>query len=61
VWEDRDSDVLKKVGFESALSSPVAFYHSGRAVWAVVHGDDFAFTGVDADLGFAVQELMKQY
>ena len=60
-WEDHYSGVLANVGFKRAMSSPVAFYHPGRDLWAVVHGDDFVFTGVDDDLDFVLQELVRHY
>ncbi len=60
-WEDRYSDVLKHVVFERAMSSPVVFYHSGRDFWAVVHGGDLAFTGMDGDQDCVMQELVKHY
>ncbi len=43
------------------MSSPVAFYHSGRDPLAVVGGDDFAFTELDGDLDLATHELVKHY
>ena len=51
-WEDHYSNVLMNMGFERAASSPVAFYHPSRVAWAVVHGDDFVFTGTGVDLDF---------
>ena len=57
-WEDHYSNVLMNMGFESAASCPVAFY---RVAWAVVHGDDFVFTGTDVDLDFILVELSSHY
>ncbi len=48
-------------GFKRAMSSPVAFHHPGRDLLAVVHGGDFVFTGVDAELDFVLQMHMKHY
>ena len=43
------------------MSSPVAFHHLGRDLLAVVHGDDFVFTGLDGDLDYVLRELKKHY
>ncbi len=40
---------------------PVAFHRPGRDISAAAHGDDFAFTGVDDELDFALQLLEKRY
>ncbi len=60
-WEDHYSKVLVGTGFQRALSSPVALCHPGRDLLAVVHGDDFAFLGADAEVDFALQVLRKHY
>lgn len=60
-WEDHYSKVLMDSGFQRAVTSPVAFYHPDREMWAVVHGGDFVFTGLDGDLNFALAVLQKHY
>jgi hypothetical protein len=60
-WEDHYSEVLCRAGHTRARSSPVAFYHSARDLWAVVHGDDFTFTGLDEDLDFILGVLTDNY
>ncbi len=44
-----------------SVSSPVAFYHPPREIWAVVHGDDFVVTGVDEELDFVLALLQEHY
>ena len=34
-----------KCGFERGLTCAVVFYHAGRDISCVVHGDDFTFEG----------------
>ena len=40
------------------LATRVSFYHEGKDVNLVVHGDDFTFTGEDASARW-VKELMS--
>ena len=37
------------------------FFHRGRDLWCVVHGDDFVFAGTDADLDYALETLKANY
>ncbi len=54
-WEDHYAKVLMDAGFKRATASPAALYPPGRDIWAVVHGDDFAFTGLEGELDFALK------
>jgi hypothetical protein len=38
-WENHYSSLLGKAGFRRGLASPVVFYHPGRDMSCVVHGD----------------------
>ena len=49
-WENHYAGKLVSVGFERGMSSPVSFYHPGRQISLVVHGDDFTFVGAPPDL-----------
>ena len=60
-WEDHYSKVLMRVGFRRSFASPVAFYHQEPDIVGVVHGDDFVFTGVDAELDFVLETLQECY
>ena len=60
-WEDHYAGVLTRAGFNRGRASPVSFYHPGRELWCVVHGDDFTFKGHDDDLDFAAGILREEY
>ena len=49
------------LGFTRGSASPVLFYHPVKDLWGVVRGDDFVFNGLDRDLDFVRDELMKKY
>ena len=53
--------MLFDAGFERGTASPVVFWHEGRSMWCVVHGDDFSFVGYDSDLDFIVKVLQNEY
>ena len=48
---------LEGLGFIRGLAS--VFRHASRDLVAVVHGDDFVFAGVDADLAWAHSALKE--
>ena len=49
-WEAMYSERLESVGFVRGVGSAVVFYHNGRDISALVHGDDFVFTAEGEDL-----------
>ena len=49
-WENCYSEKLEEVGFKRGSGTSVAFYHHGRDVACVVHGDDFTFSAFEEDL-----------
>ena len=59
-WENHYAKKLQNEGFNRGLATPVSFYHKGRDVSLVVHGDDFTFVGEDQDLNW-VEGLMKRW
>ncbi len=42
-WEADYSDKLGALGMAKGLANSTAFYHPGKEVRCVVHGDDFTF------------------
>ena len=42
-WEAMYSEKLESVGVVRGVGSAVAFYHNGRDISALAHGDDFVF------------------
>ena len=59
-WEAFYTEVLTDLGFARGKASSCCFLHSGRGIRAVVHGDDFTLTGVDADLDW-IQAKMEEH
>ena len=57
-WESLYAKKMEAVGFVRGQGSSVAFWHPGRDLACVVHGDDFTFSGMDDDLDW-IEELMK--
>ena len=49
-WEECYAEFLVSIGFNQGLSSPCIFYHPGRSISTVVHGDDFTSLAVGSDL-----------
>ena len=49
-WEAAYSKVLVSNGFTQGKSTPCLFYHQGKNIRLVVHGDDFTALGHDKEL-----------
>ena len=49
-WEEEYRETLTEFGFSRGMSSPCVFYHKGRNLRIVVHGDDFTILGHTPDL-----------
>ena len=60
-WENHYAGKLVSEGFERGMSSPVAFYHPGRQISLVVHGDDFTFVGAPPDLDWIQGHMRRWY
>ena len=61
IWEDCYADILVKMGFRRGIASPCCFYHAGRHLSLVVHGDDFTCLGTAANLKWYEDELGKAF
>ena len=59
-WEEHYSEKMESVGFTRGTHSPVVFYHEGKDLSCVVHGDDFTFEGEAEDLKW-IAEKMKEW
>ena len=57
-WEDDFSEKLADMGLEKGRATPTAFYHRGKEVRCVVHGDDFTFMGEGEPLK-EIADVMK--
>ena len=60
-WENEYSGTLAKSGFEIGKGNGSSFYHKGRGVRIVVHGDDFVITGRIEDLEWTKGVLEAKY
>ena len=60
-WEAEYSGFLISIGFKQGIASPCQFYHSGRDILTVVHGDDFSSLGSDVDLQWMRSQLEAKY
>eukprot|EP00969_Alexandrium_andersonii_P299948 13259909-Alexandrium_andersonii.AAC.1 len=56
-WGALYTEALESFGFARGRASACCFYNAELDVRRAVHGDDFAFTGYDADLD-VVEKLM---
>ena len=61
IWEDTYREALESIGFTSGVASPCCFFHKGRGLSVVVHGDDITTLGIDKDLTWLEQELGKSF
>ena len=52
---------LIRCGFTQGLSSPCVFFHEGRKVSVVVHGDDFTFLGDETALNWCTTITQEAY
>ena len=60
-WENHYASNLEQIGFARGVSTPVSFYHAGRGISLVVHGDDFTFVGYEKDLQWVAACMKKWY
>eukprot|EP00969_Alexandrium_andersonii_P324964 14359045-Alexandrium_andersonii.AAC.1 len=58
-WETLRTETLESFGFAKGKASAYCLYHAELDVRCVVHGEDFTFTGYDADLD-VVEQLMDE-
>ena len=49
-WEECYSQKMEEVGFKRGIGNSVVFYHMGRDISVLVHGDDFVAVGEDEDV-----------
>ena len=61
IWEDTYRGALEDMGFQSGVASPCCFFHPGRNISLVVHGDDFTSLGIGGDLDWLEKELALHF
>ena len=49
-WEKWNSTKMEAAGFKRGIGNSVVFYHEGRNVSVLVHGDDFVAVGDDENV-----------
>jgi hypothetical protein len=60
-WEAFLADELSKMGFARGKASPCCFNHATNDLKCIVHGDDFVFSGSDADLKWVEEEMGRRF
>eukprot|EP00969_Alexandrium_andersonii_P155068 6855523-Alexandrium_andersonii.AAC.1 len=58
-WEALYTETLESFGLVKGRASACCFFNAELDVRCVAHGDDFTFTGYDADLD-VVERLMNE-
>ena len=49
-WQQSSSEHLLDNAFDRGIGFPSVFHHSVRAVWTLVHGDDYCSAGDESAL-----------
>ena len=60
-WAAEYGETLKKAGFVQGKTSPCLFFHEGKNVAIMVHGDDFVAVGDPANLASTEAALREKY
>jgi hypothetical protein len=60
-WQQTLSRHLEGIGFVRGVGYPAVFFHPGRGIKTLVHGDDYVSAGESQDLDWLESELSKQY
>ena len=60
-WEADYSAKLGALGMVKGGANPTAFYHPGKEMRCVVHGDGFTFLGWESDLEEMADQLREHY
>ena len=60
-WANEYAETLRAAGFVQGKTSPCLFYHAGKDVAIMVHGDDFVAVGDPAHLAETEKALRDKY
>ena len=60
-WQNVVSEHLICIGFVRSTAFPCVFWHPTRDITCLVHGDDYASTGLKHDLRWFNEELQKKF
>ena len=56
-WERVYVDFMERNGFRRGIAHPCVFYHEGKQLWCVMHGDDFTVMGKDEELDWFREKI----
>jgi hypothetical protein len=60
-WEMEYVEFMESIGFVRGRSTPCAFWHSGRQLRAVIHGDDFTILGNEVELDWFRDKVQSKF
>jgi hypothetical protein len=60
-WENAYSATMRECGFMQGKANATSFYHEGKGIRVVVHGDDFIASGCEENLRWLEAQLLKAY
>ncbi len=60
-WANEYGETLKKAGYQQGVTNPCLFWHPGKEVAIMVHGDDFVAIGSDEQLAETQKTLADKY
>ena len=60
-WEQEYSQYMLKLGFEKGTASPCHFYRARDDLRVLVHGDDFATVGAEADVEEWIETMKDRF
>eukprot|EP00969_Alexandrium_andersonii_P242199 10697423-Alexandrium_andersonii.AAC.1 len=60
-WEALYTATLEGFGFARGRANARCFYHPGRDIRCVAHGDDCAFAGYDEDLDWVQVQMEERF
>ena len=61
LWQECLADHLVSIGFVRGVSNPCVFYHSGRSIRTLVHGDDYASVASLSELSWLRDRLEARF
>ena len=58
-WEHEYIEFLEQLGFRRGISTPCIFWHQGRDIRVVVHGDDFTILANEKELNWFKEHIAE--
>ena len=60
-WQEEVAKCMAEWGFVTGKYNPCMFYHPGRGIACLVHGDDFVSVGEHVDLDWMKEKLKERF